>query len=133
MNKLHEMYKAIHDEAHAAGMAAGTAKVPVPMIVGESKGFVGAAANKIDYAKPTYYVASGVCGFAWVVIENGRSGYARWVKKNVKNSHKNYYGGWAVWVNEFGQSMEQKEAYADAYAKVLKEHGIEAMPQSRMD
>ena len=133
MTAKDKQYADLHAAAHAAGMAAGTAKVPVPMVVGAAKGFVGESANQIDYAQPTYYVASGVCGFAWVVVENGRSGYVRWLKKNVRNSHKNYYGGWAVWVNEFGQSMEQKEAYADAYAKVLKQAGIEASVGSRMD
>jgi hypothetical protein len=128
-----DFYRRVHEEAHAAGMRAGNAKVPTPMIVGTARGFVGAAANEIDHSQPTYYVPSGVCGFAWVVIENGRSGYARWVKKNVSSSHKNYYGGWAVWVSEFGQSMEQKEAYAHAYAAVLKSNGIAATPQSRMD
>jgi hypothetical protein len=132
MSKERE-YASIHHEAHVAGMAAGNGKTPTPMIVGTAKGFVGEAANQIDEAKPTYYVPSGVCGFAWIVIEDGRSGYARWTKKNVKNSHKNYYGGWAVWCFEFGQSMERKEAYADAYAQVLKSRGIAAYAQSRMD
>ncbi len=140
MTAKDKQYADLHAAAHAAGMAAGAAKVPVPMIVGSPSSasasvslVVGSNGEKFDMAKPIYYVPSGVCGFAWIVIEEGRSGYARWLKKNVRNSHKNYYGGWAVWVNEFGQSMEQKEAYADAYAKVVKQAGIAASVGSRMD
>ena len=37
------------------------------------------------------------------------------------------------WWQEFGQSVEQKEAYADAYADVLQKYGIKAYAGSRLD
>jgi hypothetical protein len=36
-------------------------------------------------------------------------------------------------VGEFGQSLEQKEAYASAYAAVLKNYGVNVYTNSRMD
>jgi hypothetical protein len=36
-------------------------------------------------------------------------------------------------VREFGQSLTRKEAYADAFADVLKEVGMRVYVDSRMD
>ena len=47
--------------------------------------------------------------------------------------YKHYYGGWYVSVREFGQSMTRKEAYAEAFAKVLTEEGMSCYVDSRMD
>ena len=44
-----------------------------------------------------------------------------------------FRSGLSVWVSEGGQSMERKEAYARAYADVLRAAGIEAYAGSRMD
>lgn len=121
-------FQAIYDEAHAAGMAAGNAACPAPMVVGDAKSLF---SNEIDYSKPTYYVADGVCGFAWVHLD-GRAPFAKWAKEN-NLGHKGYPKGFDIWCGEFGQSMQRKEAYAGAFARVLKAHGIDAYMQSRMD
>ena len=39
----------------------------------------------------------------------------------------------ATKASEGGQSIERKEAYAAAYAAVLKANGIDAYPNSRLD
>ncbi len=55
--------------------------------------------------------------------------------KKLNKGHKSYYGGWDYWVSssELGQSITRKEAYAKAFANVLKEWGINAMMMSRLD
>ena len=125
----HNNFAALLGSAHAAGMAAGNAAKPHAMIVGEPTTLLG---NQIDHSKPTYYVPDGVCGFAWITVRPGTSSFARWL---VKNGHarKAYRGGVDIWVHQFGQSMERKQAYAYAYAKVLNEAGITAYSESRMD
>ena len=53
--------------------------------------------------------------------------------KSLGMGHKHYYGGWYVSVREFGQSLTRKEAYAEAFAKVLSEVGMRCYVDSRMD
>lgn len=111
--------------AEAAGLAAGEAAVPVPMVVQEQQLF-GNAVGK------AYFVEGGACGFAWINIRPGTSAFAKWMVKQGF-ARKAYEGGVQVWVSEFGQSMQRKEAYARAYAEVLQAHGITAYAGSRMD
>jgi len=115
-------FSALHAKAHVAGMAAGESKVPTPMVV----------TGGVPGEQPkSYYVADGACGFAWVKMK-GNTPFARWAKKaGVARSWST--GGVVLWVSEFNQSMARKEAYANAYAKVLKEAGVEAYADSRMD
>lgn len=114
--------------ARAAGLAAANAMTPTPMIVTEHENPL----NDASPIKKSYYVPSGVCGFAWIVVKPGISSFARWlVKEGI--AHKHYYGGVAIWVSDFGQSMERKEAYAHAFAKVLSDAGYKAWAESRMD
>ena len=109
----------IFEAAHAAGMKAAAACVPNAMVV------IGAGGER-------YAIADGACGFAWIVIKPANSAFANWMKKNGKAS-KHYAGGVSWWVGEFNQSMEKKEAYAYAAAAVLREAGIKAYSESRMD
>lgn len=120
----------IYDEAHAAGMAAGKGATPTPMIVGTPTNFF---SNDIDMSKPVYHVPDGPCGFAWVIIKPGTSAFAKWMNDAGHSRKDHYYGGVCVWVSGFSQSMARKEAYADAFADVLKKHGIKAVSMSRMD
>ncbi len=122
---------AIIVEAEAAGMAAANGCTPTPMIVGSPSTPLG---NDIDPNKKTYYVESGVCGFAWISVKPGNSRIANYLKKSGKGRTDSYAGGVTVWVSEFGQSMERKVAYAGAYARVLYANGIDkAYAMSRMD
>jgi hypothetical protein len=120
-------FEKIHAQAHAAGMAALAAVSPVPMVVVEAGVLSGAP---LPGAKQ-YYVEGGVCGFAWVSFA-GNIPFGRWAKK-AGIASSGYPKGLQVWVGEGGQSMERKEAYASAYAMVLRQHGIAAYANSRMD
>jgi len=90
-------------EAHEAGMRAGQARTPSPIMVGSAVGL----SSEIDPSKPTYYVPEGVCGFAWVTIKPATTRFAKWMK-SVGRARPAYGGGLQVWVSEFGQSMERK-------------------------
>ena len=75
------------------------------------------------------------CGFAWVNIAPGTSKFARDLRKAGVVRGRSYYGGIDVW-NPGGlptQSMDVKEAAADAYVKVLGTYGIRATMMSRAD
>lgn len=119
----------IYKEADAAGHAAGQSAVPTPMVVGTPTTPLG---NDIDYTKKTYFVEGGVCGFAWVNISPARGAFVNYLK-SIDAGHKSYYGGYDVWVRGFGQSLARKEAYAQAFAEVLRSYGINAYAQSKLD
>jgi hypothetical protein len=115
-------FEKIHSQAHAAGMAALAAEVPQPMLV---------LGSRPGGAVQSWVVEGGPCGFAWVSFA-GNIPFGRWAKKaGVASS--GYPKGLQVWVGEGGQSMARKEAYASAYAMVLRQYGISAYAGSRMD
>ena len=124
-------FKALYEKALAAGKQAAASCIPVPMIVEQH-------ANMADDSSPVvqrYHEPEGVCGFAWVVIRPANSAFAHWLKKNTDGNAKSGYGGGLhYWISGYGQSMTRKEAFAKAFAKVLREEGlIKAFPESRMD
>ena len=120
----------IYSEAHSAGMAAGHGCTPTPMVVGTPTTPLG---NDIDYSKDTYYVADGLCGFAWINIKPARGKFVKFLKDNDIGRKDSYYGGYTIWVSAFGQSVTRKENYARAFAKVLGDNGITAYNMSRLD
>jgi len=109
-------WAALHKEAHEAGIVASEAHTPVPMGI---KGYAP--------------IAGGVCGFAWVKIAPATGSFARWAKKNLDRAHKGYPTGLQIWCPLPTQSMTTKEAYCEAYAKVLQARGVKAYMGSRMD
>lgn len=117
--KKSELRKLFND-AKRAGEAAASAHTPTPMIVNDARG------------GKQYFVAAGVCGFASVVIRPGTSQAARYGSKHF-GYRKAYYGGVSMSVSQYGQSLETKEAFANAYAEVLSAAGITAYVDSRMD
>jgi len=122
-------FEELFNRAHSAGMLAGESIRPRAMVVGTPSTPFG---NDIDPTKKMYYVEDGVCGFAWIVVKPGTSPFSRWLKRTSKGS-PHYYGGISIWVSNFGQSMQKKEAYATAFADVLNANGIKASAGSRMD
>jgi hypothetical protein len=117
-------FKQLHEQAHEAGMKAGNDINPNPMVVSE----VDIQGNPRGRS---WYVSEGACGFAWVAFK-GNTAWGRWAKKQgIAGSH--YPSGLCVWVYEFGQSISRKEAYAGAYAQVLRTAGIDACAGSRLD
>ena len=127
-------YQKIYEDAVAAGQAEAENVKVEPMIVGTPKNFFG---DEIDFTQPTYVVAGGVCGFATVVITSARGGFVQFLKmRNI--GYKAYYGGYAISARPkvkgaFVQSMTINEAWAGGFAEVLRENGIDASVESRMD
>ena len=119
----------IYNEAHLAGITAGNNAKPIPMTVCSADPLTGRPIAVIDV------VADGVCGFAWVSMkantpENRK--FLAWAKKqNIMR--KSCMGGFTLWVSDYNQSMQRKEAYASAFARVLNAHGIKCCAESRMD
>ncbi len=72
-----------------------------------------------------------LCGFARVVLSDGRSSFAKWAKKNV-GFDGGYYGVQKS-VDAFGQSYERKEVFAQVVASELNKNGINAWCQSNLD
>jgi hypothetical protein len=122
-------FKGLYKKAATAGHAAAKAATPAPMVVGTAVGLT----DEIDSTKPRYFVPEGVCGFAWIIVRPGNCRFANWLKRQNLAKHDSYYGGVTIWVGEYGQSMTRKEAYAHAFATVLRDAGITAYPYSRMD
>ena len=111
-------------EAEAAGEAAAAAAVPTPMVVSDRR------------SGKTWHVSEGMCGFAWVIIRPGNSRVANYLKKEGKGSRSGYYGGVSVYAHPAtgnGMGIARKEAYARAYADVLRGYGVAATPMSRLD
>jgi len=114
--------------AHQMGMQAAQTCQVVPMIVDEH-------IDQLDGNSPikkSYFVPEGVCGFAWVTVRPANCAFAKWMKTN-KDCHLAYGGGMQYWISMFNQSMQLKEAYADAFAEALQQVGIKAYAGSRID
>ena len=130
-----ELFWAIWDEAVEAGMRAGVRHVPTPMVVGQAKDLF---SNEMVPGTRSV-VFDGPCGFAWVNVRPATCTFAKWWKKNIgerggRKVSRAYEGGYTVmWVGEFNQSYEKKDAYATAFAEVLRKHGIKAQAFSRLD
>lgn len=121
-------HQALWDRAIRAGAEAGDACVPTPMIVAEH-------ANMLDDSSPivkAYHVPSGVCGFAGVNVIPGNSSFARWAVKHA-GFRKAYRGGVTWNVSAYGQSYDQKTAFAQAAAEVLRQAGLKAYVDARLD
>lgn len=100
-----ERWQALYDLAHGAGLEAMNACVPKPLVVD----------NQV--------YMEGDCGGAVVVIEDGRTSLARWLRKNGRG-RRHYKSGYAISSERIGQSAESAKSYADAFARVLRRNGI---------
>jgi hypothetical protein len=120
--------KKIYSEAYEAGLLAGKDTDTPKFVVGSPTTPLG---SDIDFKKKTY-ILDGLCGFAWVNISPARGAFVNWLKAQGIGS-KGYYGGYEIWVREFGQSVDRKYAFAQAFAEVLGKYGIEASAGSRLD
>jgi len=140
-NNKGRLARQVYREACEAGERALREAKPTPMIVSEADGL----SDKPKAGGKSWYVPSGVCGFAWVKVR-GNSWFIRALKKiglacadrndwasRARWLKDNYSGGYSFSVREGGQSMELKEAYARAFAAVLTAYGVNAYASSRMD
>ena len=128
-------FQDIWEEAQMAGRVAVENLEVKPMVVQEHQ-------NMIDDSSPvvnSYYVADGVCGFAWINIrpasKAGRNDcpFVTWCRAHGIGSFSDYEKAWNIWVSEYNQSMQKKEAYAEAVVTILQKYGIRASSGSRMD
>lgn len=110
-------FKALVERADAAGRAAADRITPTPMVVsGHGQ---------------TWYVPQGACGFAWVSFA-GNTAFGRWAKQQGL-TRPGYPKGLMIWVSQYNQSVDLKEAYAHGFAAVLRAEGIDAWGCSRLD
>jgi len=122
-------FAAAYKEGLKIAAAAGQAATPTPMVVAQHK-------DPFDDSSPiveAWHVPEGPCGFAWVRVRPGTCSFAKWL---VKEGHarKAYEGGVMIWCSAFGQSIQRKEAWAEALAKHLRETlGVKAYAGSRLD
>lgn len=122
------MFESLFKAAKAAGVNAGLAAVPAPMVVSEHANPL----NDNSAINRMWVVADGPCGFAWINVRPGNSAFAKWVVK-VGFGRKAYEGGVNIYIHDHNQSIVRKEAHAYAMADVLKDAGIKAYANSRMD
>lgn len=125
-----EKFQSIWNEAQQAGVNAANKCAVVPMLVGAPTTPLG---TELDLSKPVEFVADGVCGFAWVSVKPGTSSFAKWLVKNNLARRDSYAGGVCIWIGDYNQSMQRKEAHAYAMAEVFRKHDIRAYGASRMD
>ena len=74
-----------------------------------------------------------ICGFASVHVRGIRKKAEKAIFAEFGFEKDSYRGGIYLWVSDYGQSYDQKKAHAEAFAKVLKENGIDAYSESRLD
>lgn len=130
---LHAEFAALVKQADDAGQTALAAIVPTPMIVFQ-------CANMLDDNSPVvdqHFVEGGVCGFAWVHAGPANTKFTNWAKECLSmllgavSVSPSYGGGININVRIGGQSMARKEAYANAFAHVLKAGLANLDPRTR--
>lgn len=106
----------LYGYASGAGERAAKNCIPTPMYI-------------YGYDEP---IMDGAAGFAWVVIHDARKRFPRWLKKQ-QIGYLGYNGGRIVRAEGCGQSYDRAKAYANTFAKVLRQNGIECTVESRLD
>ena len=124
MNPSELYYKAVK-----AGQQAAAKCNPTPMTVQQHA----SPFNDTSPIVKEWYVPDGVCGFAWVRLTPARGKFVAWLKLNGIGSGDSYAGGYSIWIHNYNQSMQRKEAHARAMADVLNEAGLVAYAESRID
>lgn len=119
VHKNDDRFLELFNRAVAAGRAEALKTVPTPMTV------VGASRY--------YYEAEGACGFAWVNVKPGNLPFANWLKATGRAASDSYAGGVTIWISDYNQSVDRKEAHAYAMADLLRAAGHHAYAGSRLD
>ena len=123
-------FKELYDRAHAAGMEAVDKAVVQPMYVYSTKSVF---SDELDETQPVYKIADGLCGFACVNLKPANSAFAKWLRKMDLADKRYGAPGVSMWIYDFNQSYEKKRVYAAAFADVLREEGLNAWSESRLD
>jgi hypothetical protein len=135
-----KQYEKLFDELKLVSKnALAKCPAPTPIIVGSPSTPLG---TDVDPNQQTWFHADGVCGFATVVLENGRTGFAQWLVKNdfgAKWWSFGRYKGVGVYTfsrygfADIGQSYEKNRFVANAVANHLRSKGIACWVDSRVD
>jgi hypothetical protein len=119
-------FREVFQKAATAGRVAGENAIPEPMMVIEP-------GTNPHVPKAMWHVSEGACGFAWVNVSPGNTPFANWLKKN-NLARKSFRGGVEIWISDFNQSVERKDACARAMAEVFRDElGVSAFAGSRLD
>lgn len=112
-------FASIWEQAEAAGRQAVANATVEPIVVQD------------NHTGKSWLIEDGLCGFAWVQFA-GNTAFGRWAKANGL-ARKGYPNGLQHWIRGYGQSVAKKEAYAQAFASILQQNGIQAYSGSRLD
>jgi len=130
MNKELINFSELYRKADTAGKAAAANANVDPMIVYKRVNPLDDSSEVIPSS--IYVVNDGVCGFAKIIVKPANCRFAKWLlSHNLARRH--YEGGVYINVNGYGQSLQRKEAYANAFADTLVNTGINAYMESRLD
>jgi hypothetical protein len=144
-NSKHAEYQELFDALKSVSHEAlAECPAPTPMIVGSPSTPLG---TDVDPNQKTWFVEGGVCGFASVVLESGRTGFAQWILKERPKGEKLGSKWWSagrtkgVGLYTFerygfadaGQSFERKRFIARKMASYLREQGYECWVDARVD
>jgi hypothetical protein len=120
--RIRAKFQADFEDAHAVAVLAGNAANPTPMAV----------YNPASGA--THVVSDGVCGFAYVTIRPRNCKLARFAVDHYCWRSNSWHKRIELSVQDFGQSLARKEAFAEAFAKRMHELGhTEVSWDSRID
>lgn len=107
-------WTALYGLAEAAGARAAEVCIPKPIVV-DGRVYM-----------------EGNCGGAFVVVQDARRGFARWLKAHGIG-RPGYPRGYEVSAMNCGQSADKAIAYAQAFAKVLRRNGVPCTVESYVD
>ena len=103
----------LYGEAHTAGLAAMYAVVPTPRVMRPNW----------DSPLTMSYEPEGQVGYAWIAVASNTS-MGKWLVKHKYGQRSAFEPEVQVWVEEGGNSYERKQAYAAAFAEVLRKAGV---------
>ena len=108
-NEINDFFEILYNLAHTEALKAVKRVIPTPMFLK-------------DYVEP---VMDGYCGYAYIHFKDARNKFVKWLKK--KNiGHKAYNNaGWDIWAETNSQSYDKAKKYADTFAKILRQNGVE--------
>jgi hypothetical protein len=107
-------WEEIYSIAHRAGLAAADEYTPTPMIL---------SAGSIE--------PDGLCGFAIIELPDGRTSFARWLRKTSKTGTGRRSA--RIYYSHDSQSVERAEQFANAFARVLRLNGITCSVRALLD
>lgn len=134
--KANTGFETLWAEASEKATEAWIGAEPTPILVYTPKGLFD---DTPDTEKPMYVHSEGLCGFAWLVVKDGRTSFARWLAKNDIGSQSAYYGGRIIHPSDMvnadrkSQSHERKCQAMFVAAKVFRDAGINVEVIERLD